>query len=406
MRIAIFHNYYKLPGGEDGVFELQCKTLRELGHQVFPYTVHNKEVFSNNSKFKALKVAWDSPHNRSSYKSVLAFLKRVKADIGHVHNWFPVISPAVYAAHKHLGIPVVQTLHNYRLSCAAGTHRLNGRACDLCEKGSRWNAVNNRCYKGSLLGSLVWKRLVDCGWRNGVFTKGVDHYVCPSEEVAKRHIAIGIPANKVSVVANACVDPLNGLANLSIKAGAGAMFLGRLVPEKGADIAIEGWKLLSVNTPSQNHPLKVVGDGPERDRLQASAAAYGNISFTGQLSHELAQKEISKSSVLVFPSRWKEPFGLGVIEAMAAGRPVIASAIGAPADLVDHNVTGLLVQPDNPVALAEAAESLLRDPERMAKMGRAAREKYIKDFRPISHVHKLLSIYECLIKIRMEKVAS
>ncbi len=393
MRIALFHNYYKMRGGEDEVFELECRALEACGHEVHVFTVHNDKAFSGRSPFGRAMVAFRAPYNRVSYGSVTEFLKECRPDVGHVHNWFPLLSPAIYQAHKDLGIPVVQTLHNYRMGCAAGTFRREGKTCEDCLHGSRWAAVKNKCYRGSCVGSFAWKRMVDQGWDRGRFTNLVSRYISPSLEVANKHIEMGIERGQISVIPNACEDPSDEGSVDAPPENGGAVFLGRLVKEKGADVAIEAWKKLQERS-GCDVPLEIIGEGPERAALEAQAKGVDSIRFTGRLDHEAAMKKVRDAAMLVFPSRWAEPFGLGVIEAMASGRPVIASNLGAPKELINNNVNGVLVRPDDSRDLADAVESILSERDRLVRMGNAARSEYEQRFQPESHVRDLVTLYE------------
>lgn len=390
MRIALFHNYYQLRGGEDQVFELEVQALRKLGHEVFPFTARNEDSLRHASPLDTLRLAWNAPHNPASHASIADFLRRHRIEIGHVHNWFPVISPAVYAAHKELGIPVVQTLHNYRLGCANGTFRRHGEACTACLDGHRSRAALRRCYRQSALGSLAWMRLMDQGWSKGIFADSVDAYICPSSEVAAVHAQMGLPKEKLRLIPNACEDSFHQAELPAAEPRNGGAFLGRLVQEKGADTLIDAWRDIDL-------PLRIIGDGPERAALQARAAAHKSIQFLGQRPHAEVSGLIQATGFLVFPSRWAEPFGLGIIEAMAAGRPIIATRMGAPSEIVQHEVTGLLVPPDDPQALKAAIEHLRDHPQKAAQMGQAARKTYLERYRPEAHAHSLTRLYQSLI---------
>lgn len=398
MRIAIFHNYYTQPGGEDVVYELECETFETLGHTVFPFSVRNTEVFSKASLLDKARIGWSATGSKRSYERVKRFLELSKPDVSHIHNWFPVLSPSIYKAHKDLGIPVVQTLHNYRLGCANGTNRLKDEACARCSSGHNWSAVRNRCYRGSLMGTLAWKRMVDFGWSKNVFTEDVGRYVSPSLEVARRHVDLGIPEDRITVVPNACGDLQSSFsAKASPESPRGAVFVGRMVPEKGVDTLIEAWRLLDgSDVRSEEDVLSLIGDGPG---LEANAKALRDcpsIRATGQLEHASAMERIQSSSMLIFPSRWAEPFGLGVIEAMALGKPVIATNIGGPSEIVEDGVTGILIPKDDPRALADSIAELLADPDKARRMGEAGRKKYLKRYTPETQADALMGVFQSL----------
>ncbi|MGE9290601.1 MAG: glycosyltransferase family 4 protein [Puniceicoccales bacterium] len=398
MRIAVFHNYYKLPGGEDVVFELECKSLEERGHTVLPFVVRNSEVFRDAGALKKLHFAWKSADNRDIYRKVTRFLIEQKPDIGHVHNWFPVLSPSVYHAHRNQGIPVVQTLHNYRISCANGTFRRQGQDCHDCRPGRTLPAVRHKCYRDSRIGSLSWMRTVNKAWKNGTYLHKVDQYICPSQVVADQHLQLGLPAEKLTVVHNGSQELPRPSRSVADDFRSDALFIGRLTPEKGADIAIEAWKLLTQNLPNESTPiLRIVGQGPDEQRLRSLAATTPNVHFCGQQPRERVAELLHQTKVLIFPSRWPEPFGLGMVEAFAAGCPVIASDCGAPAEIISNGVHGYLFPPGDAAALRDQIALLLHDPSLRDQMGVAARRHYVDHFTPEAHSRALLRCFEKVI---------
>lgn len=403
MKIAVFHNYYRQRGGEDVMFELECEALREQGHIVVPFSLHNEDEMKNASLTTKARVAWNANHNKTSKALVKKFLERENPDIGHVHNWFPLLSPSIYEAHNELGIPVVQTLHNYRLGCAAGTYRRNGSACELCRPGRTMPAVTNRCYKGSLAGSMAWARMVNKGWKNRTFSDKVSCYISPSREIANRHTAMGLPKRKMRIIPNASADASICKSKHAANQE-GAVYIGRLVAEKGVDVLIKAWIIMSdelrrkiPETPTPT--LRIIGTGPDQESLNKLAAPYPFINFSNShLSRVEVQQAITDAHFLVFPSRWPEPFGLGVIEAMSAGRPVIASNTGGPAEIVQNGEDGLLVPDEDPEALAKAILSLLEHPEMIKQMGLNARVKYEAKYTPQVYATNLVNLFKELIR--------
>lgn len=394
MKIALFHNAYRTRGGEDTMVELELEALRSAGHEVSALITGNASL----GKAALLRAAWDAPWSPLGYEQCARHLLATGAEVGHVHNWFPRLSPAVYAAHRDLGVPVVQTLHNYRLGCAAGTFLREGRACHDCGGGARGAAIRHGCYRGSRLQSLVWRQTMDENWQGGVFQGQVDAYLAPSQTVAKRHIELGLPAERVHVVPNACLDPHpeGGLTRPS-PAG-GALFVGRLSAEKGVDVLLEAWR-------GARGRLELIGEGPERAALERLAEASPGARLRGALPYAETLAAIQAAGVVVLPHRWEEPFGMVVIEAMACGRPVIASELGGPAELIRSGVDGLLVPPGDPGALREALEGLLADPARLAAMGAAARARYEERYRPEAHQARLLRVFRSLRRLPRAQAA-
>lgn len=379
------------------MFELEREALTALGHEVLSYEISNETVFGNATFLKKLDTAINAPFNGDSYTDILQFLQNNKIEISHAHNWFPAISPSVYAAHCKLSIPVVQSLHNYRLGCANGTFRRGMQGCSLCLGGSRTNAVVHRCYKGSLAGSLAWKRTIDRGWKGGAFVDQVDAYVAPSREVARIHRRMGLPENRIHVIPNACPDPFSTATQLGSDTGP-ALFLGRLAKEKGVDTLIDAWAGLKSR-------LLIAGSGPEETSLRKQASSNPNIEFLGQVAPNIARQRLQEASCLIFPSRWAEPFGLSVIEAMAAAKPVIATHLGGPAEVIKHGLNGLLVRPDDPQALRRAIIKLESDSEKRRSMGREARKTYFERYRPSLHARMLETLFQNTIQARDRRLA-
>ena len=390
LRVGILHNPYRFRGGEDAVVEAQAAWLREAGHEAAVLLRRNAEV---RGRLPMAGVAWRAPYDRSSRAAVRAFLRRHQVQLGHVHNWFPRLSPAVYDAHADLGIPVVQTLHNYRLGCAAATLVRDGHTCRSCvESGSRMPALRHRCYRGSLLQTEVWRRVMREGWQSGAFRERVSAYVAPSRAVAAAHVEFGLPREAIEVIPHASPDPLETgrLDALSRPpSGGGALFVGRLVPEKGLKRLLQAWETLEA-------PLTIVGTGPLEGWVRERAARLPRVQALGRVAPGEVARRIAQSALVVMPHHWDEPFGLTAVEAIACGRPVVASDLGGPRDVVRHGETGLLVAPEVE-ALREACRGLLGDGERLARFGAAARADYEARFRPAVHLERLLTLYRRLL---------
>lgn len=399
MKIALFHNSYQTRGGEDSMFELEATALSDDGHEVATYHVNNASVLGSGNIAAKITTAWNAPHSKASQQAITKFLEQERPDISHVHNWFPLLSPSIYTAHQAANVGVVQTLHNYRLGCAAGTFRRNGKDCTDCITGSNCNAVKNRCYNNSLVGSIAWKRIMDRNWNNGTFTKGVDHYICPSREIYERHQQLGLPTARMSILPNACPDARALHFSPQHQGKLQVCFVGRLVPEKGTYLLIEAWLKLDTRTRA-NCQLNIIGEGPESRRLRAMAQEDASIVFHGVLTHRETLKTLCTSDLLICPSLWAEPFGLTVIEAMSAGIPVIASDIGGPAELVLPNQTGLLFSVGNRAALTAAMQQLLHAPRSLDEMGQAGRLRYLSCYTPTAHAAALTNCFARVIEAR------
>lgn len=387
MRVALFHNRYRVRGGEDAIVDREEALLRAAGVEVHRFDLDNETVFAR-PRLQALHDVVVAPNNRMRARSVARFLRSTGCDVGHVHNWFPLFSPSIYRAHASAGVPVVQTLHNYRLGCASGTLTRDGRYCDSCLGGDRKPAVEHRCYRGSSALTNMWSRVATRGWDAGAFHRDVDLFLAPTQFVADVHIDLGLPAQKVQLLAHGVPDPGNSSA---AKEGSGGLFVGRLSPEKGIDAMLSAWASLEV-------PLRIVGAGPLESNVREAAERNPMVTFDGAVAPEKIPRYIAGAEFLVSPHIAPETFGLAVVEAMASARPVIASNVGGPASILTPGVDGALVPPGDAEALRSAVATMAENPKRTRQMGDAARQTFLERFTEARHVEGLLGAFERVLR--------
>lgn len=380
MRVALFHNTYRFRGGEDVVVDAEEAILTSLGAEVVRLQLDNTAVFDPPGPRAVHDLAF-APFNRERARQVAKFLKRTKSEVGHVHNWFPLFSPSIYAAHRKVGVPVIQTLHNYRLGCAAGTMTRGGQHCQLCLGGDRQHAVEHRCYRGSKLLTRMWQRVVQRGWDTGGIHEPVDRFLAPTAYVADVHVALGLPKEKVEILPHGVPDP-----GASPEPGTGALFVGRLSEEKGIATLLEAWNSLSV-------PLTIVGTGPLEDVVRQTAAAHPMIKYVGPASPEEVRTWMDKAAFVVSPHLAPETFGLVVVEALAKGRAVVASDIGGPSSILSDGITGRLVRPGDERALADAVQELHGNRQAQLDWGKAARASYTGSYTLEAHGRRLLDVF-------------
>jgi glycosyltransferase involved in cell wall biosynthesis len=364
--------------------------LRSAGHRVVPYIRDNSEIAGYGALRKAslmVSTTW----SRNSYANLRALIQKERPDIAHCHNFLPLVSPAAYDACRSAGVPVVQSLHNYRLFCPAGTLFTANRRCEQCTR-SLAKATYRRCYRNSRAETAVVSLMLGAHWLRGTWSRGVDAYIAPSVFCRDYFVAGGLPAKKVHLKPNFLAhDP-----GPRTERGDYALFLGRLCPEKGVLEMIEAWKQLP------QVKLLVAGDGPLYDQAQhAASRTGGHVKLLGQLTAEQALARIKGACFLVFPSRWYEPFGMGLLEAAACGVPAIATRIGAIPELVHHGQTGLLFDPENFNELVERAGWAWAHPEEMEEMGTAARQMYLQRFTAEKNYEVLMDVYRRVRKLRM-----
>lgn len=369
LTVLVIHNRYQQRGGEDAMVHAEVEQLRSHGHRVIPYTRENDEISRYGSWRKAslpLRAIW----SHQAYRELHNLIRRERPDIAHFHNFFPLISPAAHYACKAAGLPVLQTLHNYRLTCPGATLFTSGQRCrgEACAFGALpWR----RCYRNSRLQTAAVSAMLASHRVGRTWQRCVDAYLVPSGFCRDYFVGAGLPDAKVHIRPNFLPrDPGERTV-----AGDYALYVGRLSPEKGVLEMVEAWKQLP------QVPLNIAGDGPLRPELQkAVARAKTPVQMLGQLTPEETIACIKKARFLIFPSRWYEPFGMGLLEAAACGVPAVASRIGAIPELVAHRKTGLLSDPDNIADMVASVRWAWSHPRETEEMGRAARRRFLELF--------------------------
>ena len=381
MRILLAHNFYQQPGGEDVVFNNEGELLRTHGHVVEKLTVTSDDIDGLWSK---TRVAVQTPYSARGRRLMAQSLRCFRPDVVHVHNFFPLLTPAVYDACQAAGVPVVQTLHNYRVLCASPYLYRNARPCEDCIGASPYQAVLHGCYRGSRLGSMAVARMIDVHRQRDTWNTRVDCLIALTEFARERFVAAGISAEKITVKPNFVPDP--GLPDKTADTRRiGALFVGRLSPEKGVATLLAAWQRLQA-------PLVIAGDGPMRRQVERIAGR--GIEYRGHLSAHAIQQAMSAAAFLVIPSEWYEGFPVVIAEAYANGLPVIASRLGAMAELVEDGITGLHFTAGDPNDLAEKAQWAEAHPEQIRAMGHRARQVYETNYTPEVNYRQLIAIYE------------
>ncbi len=384
MNILLIHNYYHWRGGEGISMSMEAGALREAGHQVDYFTMDNAVDLQ---RIGRLHAAARSIWSVNAYSAIRAKIRAMKADIVHVNNFFPLISPAVFAAARKAGVPSVQSLRNYRYFCPATSLFRDGHICTECADGfSLRPAVRYRCYRGSLPGSVVSCASLTLQRRASWLP---DAAIAISRFVHDRYREQGWPAERVFVKPNT-VWPVPDAG----KGGECFVVAGRLADDKGLDIVIDAWSRIARSGASAP-VLRIFGDGPMRESLAAEVRRLGLddvVIFEGQRSFEETSEAIANARALVFPSVRYEPFGRPVVEAFALGTPVLASDIGGPGELVRNGETGFLVPPGDAVALAERVKEMQSCD--LDAMRRVCRKEFDDLYAPSQNVAVLLGIYE------------
>lgn len=367
------------PSGENVVVDAEVAALQGAGLDVDTYIRSSDEIKGMGQLQRAqLPVAptW-SPR---AVKDVSAQLERRRPDVLHLHNPYPLISPGVLRAAAARGVPVVQTLHNYRHVCLNGLRYRDGHLCDDCpSSGTPLPGVVHACYRGSRAQSAA--QALSLVTHRATFRE-VAAYLALNPVMAEELRAVLGPHASIEVRPNTVPDPGPGQ-----RRDDHVLFAGRLSAEKGLELLLDAWS----RRRSSGTPLVVAGDGPLRGLVERSAERRDDVRFVGQLSRPQMEDHLRRAAFLVVPSVWHEVCPMVVVEALALGVPVLVTAVGGLPWLIGG--AGWVSPPDAP-ALARALDEALGDPAGRRTRSAAARERYERSLSPEETLRQLLAVYE------------
>lgn len=382
MTVLQIHNRYQFHGGEDVVVDSEKMLLESHGHTVIQLLEHNNKL-SDEGKIKAaINTVWSA----SSVHKLECLLEGASIDVAHVHNTFLRVSPAIYHTLKRRKIPVVQTLHNYRFTCANALLYRSGHVCEKClGRSLTLRPIVHACYHDSYVQSAVVASMILTHGALGTWKSNIDVYIALSE--SSRHIfaRAGFPAERIRVKPN-FVEPV---PESQRQPGTYALFVGRLVEAKGVITLLEAVRELA------ELPIRIVGNGPLRHEIAGYRETHNlhNLEIAGELSHKEVLDQIRGAFCLVFPVEWHEPFGRIVIESLACGVPVVGSAIGAVPELVRDGETGLLFEAGRPEKLRERLRWAHEHREEMQRMGMQGRKEFEQKYTAEKNYSMLMDIY-------------
>ena len=410
MKIVSVEKYYFTTGGASRVFFETNRLLEERGHQVIPFTgrypqnlpsayadyfVPRFTMFSGEETGRAtpaqmLKAFADAVYAVDAARAVDRIVADHKPDLAHLHTILYQLSPSVIERFKRARIPVVQTLHDFSLGCASRYLYVDGAICERCRRHRYHHILLRNCCNKSLPVSLMSFTAKAVHALFHLYPGKVDLFIAPSAFVKTKMIEWGLPERKIVHIdhflpAPPGPEPDGGHDDY-------ILYAGYLVRQKGV------YTLLKAMAKVRGVRLLIAGRGPERDGMAAFIRSHnlGNIEFAGFLSGPDLTRAIHRCRFLVFPSECYETFGMGVLEAFLAGKPVVASDLGALPELVAPGERGDLFEPGNPDDLAAKVEALFRDEDRTRVMGRAARAFAVNNYNQDSYYEKLMSVYRRL----------
>ena len=385
MKVLVAHNRYQsaMPSGENEVVDLETVALRRAGVEVIPYIRSSDEIAEMGAKDRFL-LPFMPMYSRRATMEIVALLEQHRPDLVHLHNPYPLISLSlVRATHEH-GIPVVQTVHNHRHSCARGSYYRDGHPCFECRgKTLPWPAVQHGCYRDSRLQSVALASALASHRKD---QRAVDKYIALSSSIAESLLDSGlVTPDQVVIRPNSVPDP-----GPLTPPGTGLLFVGRLSKEKGVSILLDAWE----RSAAPFGTLTFVGDGPERPLVEQRAATPGSgVVYLGMRKRSEVNQALRGCAALVVPSTAFEALPLVVLEAFAHGRPVLASRAGGLASVVDLSL-GWLSEPETD-ALAASMRAAAKADHRT--LGRAARTAYEHSYAPEVVIEQQMAIYEQVI---------
>lgn len=393
MKILLLHNFYgsSAPSGENKAFLAECDLLKENGHEVIEYTKHSDEIRSQGMLGK-VRGAVSTPWNPISTRQIRQVLGDEQPDIMHVHNFFPLLSPAVFFAARNFNTTTVFSLHNYRVFCAAGIPLRNNVPCTEClDRRSVWPALKYGCYRQSRLATLPLALMISLHRTADTWKKHVDVFIVLTEFQLEKMVKAGLPGNRIFIKPHFYSNPPTPVPWNRRKDY--TIYIGRLGPEKGVHLLIEAWKKWGSSAPF----LEIIGSGPEEMQLRIKINQFGlqkKIHLLGQLPFPDVQKKLANSKMMVMPSLCFEGFPMVIREAFALGVPVAASRIGSLTYLVDDEKNGVLFTPGDSEDLYRALKRLWESPEKLESIAGAARKKFEEKYTAEKNYEMLMAIYQ------------
>lgn len=387
MRILFIHNEYKQSrGGEDVVVVAETELLRSKGHEVESIYFNNANVARGSAgKFKAAASAVYNPSSAGIVKKAIASFK---PDVVHVHNFFFAASPSVLIAAHECKVPVIVTLHNYRLICTNSLLLRNDHVCELCVNlNFAWYGVKYKCYHNSRLQSAAVASMAAIHKSRGTWKNSVDHYITPSYFSREKliHSSLKVTPEKISVKRNFVPD--NGYSSIESRKDY-YLFVGRLSTEKGVQLLLEAWQ----NLPGLE--LIIAGDGPDGPMLKNKFGGMKNVQFVGSKPHEEVLNLMKGCRALIFPSIWYEGLPMTIVEAFSTGTPVIASELGSMKEMIQHKKNGVLFTTGDQGSLIKAVEDF--DTSNVT-LYENARKSYLEEYHPDKCYAAVMQLYNKVI---------
>lgn len=401
MKVLLVNKFFYNRGGDTAVFFSTADLLKKRGHstaffsmqhpmnlpsEFSPYFVSNVDYNKGNGLIPQLKIAGRLLYSLEAKRKINRLIDKERPDIAHLHNICHQISPSIIDALKKKGVPVVMTLHDYKLTCPVYTHFNNGKVCDECRNGRYYKAFQNKCTKNSGVKSAI--NVIEMYLHHNVLHiyDKVDMFISPSRFLIEKSRDMGF---KCEIVYLPNFLDLSGYQPAYESRDGSITYLGRLSDEKGIQTLIDAVSGLEAIQ------LKIIGDGPLKEALMSEVKIrkLDNVRFTGFLSGDKLKDEIRRSLFVVIPSEWYENNPRSIVEAFVLGKPVIGARIGGIPELISDGETGLLFEAGNAAELREKIKWLVNNRPLIRDMGKAARKWVEMNLDSGKHYDELMKIY-------------
>lgn len=380
MRVIIAHNFYRsgTPSGENAVVEFESRALREAGVEVVELFRHSDDIVAG--KISRARLAFSPVRSPDAVTELRRLIHTARPDVVHVHNLFPLLSPALLEEARRRGVPTVVTAHNHRFYCMAATLRRDGHACTEClTLRTPLPGMVHGCYRGSRVQSASMALALT---RHRATLKRIERYIALSADIRDTLLRFGVPAERITIKPNTVDDP-----GEPSSPGQGVLYVGRLTEEKGVLLLLDAWR---DGAEGSRGPLMIAGDGPLREVVEVAAAARSDITYVGTVEPAQVHELMTTTGVVAMPSLWSEAFPRVAVEAMVRGRGVVTTPMGSLPEIVGD---GGWVVPATVSAWSDALTRLTSDRATVEATGRAARARFERRYARSVVMEQLIGVY-------------